>query len=195
MYMGPSPDTLQGVMFQITKHSDCKKWWNGPLPTSAVCAGYMPGGKDTCQGDSGGPMVVRKDEIWYIYGVTSFGYRCAEATAHGVYVRVTSFVTWIMDQTNGELVADVLDGPRICLDESDVYTDVTGNQTNPQAIKPKQNFTPQWKREAMGTGRYRPSLNPLKKQIFEMVDCRDIYRFWPRAQVSSGDHFSKKCQK
>ena len=100
-----------------------------------VCAGG--GAEDTCQGDSGGPMVVRKDEKWYIYGVTSYGFKCAEPEAPGVYVRVSAYVDWILENTDDLIVASgVLDGATACMDDTGVSTDVTNSNNNPQNVTP-----------------------------------------------------------
>ena len=34
--------------------------------------------KSTCQGDSGGPFTVQEDDQHILYGITSWGYGCAE---------------------------------------------------------------------------------------------------------------------
>jgi secreted trypsin-like serine protease len=64
------------------------------FPSLMVTAGNE--GKDTCQGDSGGPLFapVSKTQV----GITSLGYRCAEAGYPGIYTEVNnpsirSFIT------------------------------------------------------------------------------------------------------
>ncbi|CAH2087260.1 unnamed protein product [Euphydryas editha] len=73
--------------------------WMG-LAEHQICAGFLPGGVDTCQGDSGGPLQVkinltRKWPMYYLVGVTSFGYGCAHKNIPSVYVKTSSFIDWI----------------------------------------------------------------------------------------------------
>ncbi|XP_064618831.1 trypsin-like [Lineus longissimus] len=62
---------------------------------SMVCAGYRDGGKDSCQGDSGGPLVCKKNNVWKLAGVTSWGYGCAMRYKPGVYANVAKYIDWI----------------------------------------------------------------------------------------------------
>ncbi|MBX9473042.1 trypsin-like serine protease [Microcella sp.] len=56
---------------------------------------------DTCQGDSGGPLAVQSGGTWYLAGITSWGYDCADSPYPGVYTEVSAFTTWINDQLLG----------------------------------------------------------------------------------------------
>lgn len=53
------------------------------------------------QGDSGGPLmsVSRENQkLFYISGVVSYGFKCAEPGFPGVYSKVTAFLDFIMSE-------------------------------------------------------------------------------------------------
>lgn len=60
-----------------------------------LCAGLDQGGIDTCQGDSGGPLVCEFNGTWYLEGITSWGYGCAQAYKYGVYGKVRALDSWV----------------------------------------------------------------------------------------------------
>ncbi|KAG2463838.1 PRS27 protease, partial [Polypterus senegalus] len=100
----PYPGTLQQVQVPIINNTACNSMYKSigmTITSDMICAGYAQGGKDSCQGDSGGPLVCkRSDGSWIQAGIVSWGKGCAEATKPGVYTRVTSYVTWIEENTN-----------------------------------------------------------------------------------------------
>lgn len=62
-------------------------------------------GADTCNGDSGGPALdIKEDGTAFLEGVTSRGMSCGSG---GIYVRVSSYVNWIVEtaREHGILVA------------------------------------------------------------------------------------------
>ena len=93
---------LQVVGVPITNTSD---YGNNQIDPDMIMAGYEDGGFDSCQGDSGGPMVVlaADGETFLQSGIVSWGYGCAEAGYPGVYSRVSYFIDWICDETDGDV--------------------------------------------------------------------------------------------
>jgi secreted trypsin-like serine protease len=60
-----------------------------------VCAGTGARGTGTCQGDSGGPIIINREAIDYVAGLTSFGSGCALEGFYDVYSRVPAFLVQI----------------------------------------------------------------------------------------------------
>ena len=121
---------LQVVAVPITTESDYG--W-GQIDADMIMAGYEDGGYDSCQGDSGGPMVVlaADGETYLQCGIVSWGSGCADPDYPGVYTRVSYFIDWICENTDGA----------VCANESDLCTnnpvygcvDITANNYNTQA--------------------------------------------------------------
>ncbi|KAL1115931.1 hypothetical protein AAG570_005426, partial [Ranatra chinensis] len=93
---GPSSTALMEVQIPIVDNVQCNNsyWTKGTqIVPRQLCAGRS--GKDACQGDSGGPMMLPQGPAYYIIGVVSYGFRCAEAGFPGIYSRVTEYTDWI----------------------------------------------------------------------------------------------------
>ncbi|KAK7095772.1 trypsin-like [Littorina saxatilis] len=87
---------MREVDLPVMSNSLCSYYiGGGRIHTSNICAGYSQGGKDSCQGDSGDPLVCKKNGVWKIAGVVSWGFGCAQRNSPGVYTRVSSFLPWI----------------------------------------------------------------------------------------------------
>ncbi|XP_073240968.1 transmembrane protease serine 9-like [Porites lutea] len=96
---GSQPDVLHEVEVPAVSHAICNQAYKGKIDKTMICAGLKQGGKDACQGDSGGPFVCGvgngNNERFYLHGVTSWGYGCADPDAYGVYAKVSVFMKWI----------------------------------------------------------------------------------------------------
>ncbi|XP_008209678.1 serine proteinase stubble isoform X1 [Nasonia vitripennis] len=94
------PKTLQAVDVPVIDNRVCERWHrtngiNVVIYDEMMCAGYRGGGKDSCQGDSGGPLMLEKTGKWYLIGIVSAGYSCAQPGQPGIYHRVAKTVDWI----------------------------------------------------------------------------------------------------
>ncbi|KYQ50711.1 Proclotting enzyme, partial [Trachymyrmex zeteki] len=104
-FHGPISSQLLQTQVPVRTQEQCKKAFQN-FPTTVIdnrvlCAGYSRGGKDACQGDSGGPMMSsdsRNQDTFYIVGVVSYGFKCAEPGFPGVYTKVTAFLDFITSQ-------------------------------------------------------------------------------------------------
>lgn len=120
-YNGRTSDQLLQADLRIVQQTKCKRAFSHlvRLTRDYVCASSQTNDhetgeqtsskiKDSCQGDSGGPLMMlpprqsdasRREgdanERWYLYGIVSFGYRCASAGFPGVYTRVNRYLNWI----------------------------------------------------------------------------------------------------
>ena len=92
---GASPNILQQAQVPIVNHTRCDQSYPGKINDSMICAGLDQGGIDTCQGDSGGPMVCETGGKFYLQGVTSWGYGCAQPGKFGVYAKVKYLLPWV----------------------------------------------------------------------------------------------------
>ncbi|KAH8336749.1 trypsin zeta [Drosophila kikkawai] len=95
---GTASDVLLAVDVPIVSNEVCNQDYEDfgdetyQITKEMLCAGKRGvGGADACQGDSGGPLVVRDQ----LYGVVSWGNRCALADYPGVYANVAELRSWI----------------------------------------------------------------------------------------------------
>ncbi|XP_046734115.1 brachyurin-like [Diprion similis] len=92
------------------------RWTQNPITTNLACSIYYffqinsaqiclsgEGGRSSCNGDSGGPLVViEEDGIATQVGAVSFGIALGCSVGWpGVYVRLTDYLDWIADNTDG----------------------------------------------------------------------------------------------
>jgi trypsin len=65
-------------------------------PQTMLCAGHPLPDRDSCGGDSGGPLLdtTTGEQV----GIVSFGKGCGEVDFPGVYTRVSTYTSWILDR-------------------------------------------------------------------------------------------------
>jgi len=99
-FRGEAPDVQLKAEIKLIANSECGRKYvlGGTVIVDSMLCGSDPV-KDTCQGDSGGPLIVRKGDRMVLPGVVSFGRGCANPDFPGVYTRVSSFLTWILENT------------------------------------------------------------------------------------------------
>uniref|UniRef100_A0A3B3UFL6 Transmembrane serine protease 2 n=1 Tax=Poecilia latipinna TaxID=48699 RepID=A0A3B3UFL6_9TELE len=97
---GPSPDILHQAQVTVYSKDICNNRFvlHGKVTKTMFCAGKLQGGVDSCQGDSGGPLVVKTGNVWWLIGITSWGYGCGLRTKPGMYTNVSFFREWIHKQ-------------------------------------------------------------------------------------------------
>ncbi|XP_048504823.1 venom protease-like isoform X2 [Athalia rosae] len=98
-FNGPSSPRLLELQIPVVEMETCKRAFEEfkmtEIDDRVICAGFARGGKDACQGDSGGPLMYPRGRNYFLIGVVSYGYKCAEPGFPGVYTRVTSFLDFI----------------------------------------------------------------------------------------------------
>ncbi|XP_075222262.1 venom protease-like isoform X2 [Lycorma delicatula] len=99
----PYPTQLYEAQVKVRTTEECiaaySKLPRNPavIDDRVICAGG--GKKDACAGDSGGPLMLPQQGLFYLYGVVSYGHKCAEPGFPGVYTRITEYLDWIADNT------------------------------------------------------------------------------------------------
>lgn len=69
--------------------------------TSHMLCAVLAGG-NTCLDNSGGPLTVKDGDQLVLVGISSFGKDCTDLRIPKVYVRVTKFLSWIIEQVGGD---------------------------------------------------------------------------------------------
>lgn len=93
---GTSGDSniLQEVQSTLVSQSSCYAKWGYKIDGTKVCFGN--GYKGACQGDSGGPLVCKKDGLFHLVGVVSYGSKsCVERYVPTVFTNVAAYRSWI----------------------------------------------------------------------------------------------------
>ena len=109
---GDGSDVLQYIEVPIVDYDDPGlqfPGWASINEVTEILVGAIDGGMDSCQGDSGGPVAVRnvQDTDWLLMGITSWGSGCAQPGRPGVYTKVSNYINWINNNTDGCIDANI----------------------------------------------------------------------------------------
>ncbi|MBL8953631.1 MAG: trypsin-like serine protease [Myxococcaceae bacterium] len=96
---GSSPDLLKAATVNVVSQSTLTSQYGSTITSDQL--GAAASGRDSCQGDSGGPLVGTVGGVKKLVGVVSWGNGCADPRFAGIYARVTSFESWINQNTGG----------------------------------------------------------------------------------------------
>lgn len=129
---GSFSTVLQQAELKVVDNATCQKTLSYRLTDSMMCAGYLPGGRDSCAGDSGGPLVVTRGGVDHQVGIVSFGDGCGKQGKYGVYTRMTAINDWIEGFTEVP-AAKAAGDPRISALEDSSDTPDTAIEENIQA--------------------------------------------------------------
>ncbi|XP_063233745.1 chymotrypsin-like [Bacillus rossius redtenbacheri] len=84
----------------VIRNDVCAETFGSLIETSNICT-VGASGKSPCEhGDSGGPLVFAEEDRKYtLIGLVSFGVQNCPANTPAAYVRVTSYLPWISQNT------------------------------------------------------------------------------------------------
>lgn len=78
-------------------YNDCRKIWCIIDWSVYLCVGEgWVGVLGGCNGDSGGFFVCEMGDRWYFYGVVSFGMKDCLIIYYIVFIRIISYILWIL---------------------------------------------------------------------------------------------------
>ena len=118
-------------MVPIVSRSKCiKDYSNYRAYPHLFCAGN---GAPTCHEEVGGSLAVESDQVWYVYGMARTTGCFRTGKRYNDYIRVTSFVDFILENSEGEISAGYISSgkARKCSDQN------TGQMTDFLSSKQK----------------------------------------------------------
>ncbi|XP_013870296.1 plasminogen activator, urokinase b isoform X2 [Austrofundulus limnaeus] len=92
---------LREAQVDLVADDVCRQegYYSDMITDNMFCAARPDWSQDACTGDSGGPLVHEVQGRLFLFGVVSWGDRCAVQNRPGVYARVTNYNKWIGEKT------------------------------------------------------------------------------------------------
>ncbi|KAJ8373506.1 hypothetical protein SKAU_G00040860 [Synaphobranchus kaupii] len=95
-----SPYIHHQARLQLLDQSSCKgRWGNEFSEEIHLCADAA--GSVGCMGNSGGPLLCHNKDVYYLFGLMTWGSGLCDASSPAVFTRVSAFQSWIT-QITGE---------------------------------------------------------------------------------------------
>ncbi|KAG8437802.1 hypothetical protein GDO86_008492 [Hymenochirus boettgeri] len=88
-----TPSKLQQTALPLLTNKECTAYWGENITDKMICAGAA--GSSSCMGDSGGPLVCKKNNVWTLVGIVSWGSSTCSTSTPAVYARVTVLRQWV----------------------------------------------------------------------------------------------------
>ncbi len=110
-------------------------WFSGyTMKSTEIPVGYPLGKVGPCSGDSGGPLIVWDSfrSQWVQVGIANWIVRCGGLYSPGVYIRVSSFISWIEKKTTEKTC---LFCPSSSVDPNKGTFTSTGGELTPQDLQ------------------------------------------------------------
>ncbi|XP_062574746.1 serine protease 53-like [Saccostrea cucullata] len=101
---GDTTDRLQQVFKPILSADICLQQLSDLFNrVTMLCAGRDEGGAGACTRDTGGPLLCKRNDVWYLTGIVSWGFGCGTAGLPPVYTHVFEYVTSGWLRTEGDI--------------------------------------------------------------------------------------------
>ncbi|XP_061181074.1 transmembrane protease serine 9-like [Saccostrea echinata] len=101
---GETTDRLQQVFKPILGADTCLQQLSNLFNrVTMLCAGRDEGGAGACTRDTGGPLLCKRNDVWYLTGIVSWGFGCGTAGLPPVYTHVFEYVTSGWLKTEGDI--------------------------------------------------------------------------------------------
>ncbi|XP_037372052.1 chymotrypsinogen B-like [Talpa occidentalis] len=87
------PSKLQQASVPLVSMAKCRKYWPNINTRTTICAGLN--GVSSYHGDSGGSLVCKRNGIWTLVGILSYGSKTCRYCKPFVATRVNAFKPWV----------------------------------------------------------------------------------------------------